>query len=278
MMRYFWLLGCLFGCVDDGGTDEGTVVGNPGDTKMRVAELGHGELTQARTRIQDIVWAGCDGTDQIVEVVANIDLLDDATTPTPTGEWCGLWVGLSEPLVLQLFVPDWDKEVLFYLEIEDLFLDSPTSFTTDNENLVFEWGYQNWFLDQQRPLEDWLLDEDRWEDEERIEVPEEGPVYDAVVGVFAEASAVYADEDGDGRINDEERSVGPLASGSDHPQSTGSQDDDEQEEIVTDDEANMNEQGQLKVGSGCASSESKLGWGILFPLVILGRRRSFSGG
>jgi catechol 2,3-dioxygenase-like lactoylglutathione lyase family enzyme len=277
MKRFIWVMGCLFGCAGDGGTDEGTVVGNPGDTKMQMAEPGNGEFIQARTRIQDIVWAGCDGTDQIVEVEENIDLLDDASTSTPAGEWCGVWVSLSEPLVLELFVPDWDKEVLFYLEIEGLFLDTPTAFTTDNENLVFEWGYQNWFVDQQRPLEEWFLEEERWEEEEGVEVTEDDPVYDAVAVVFADASAVYADKDGDGRINEDERNGGPLAAGPDHPQSMESQDEDEQEETVIGDGGNMKEQGQLKVGPGCAASESKLGWGLLFPLVMLGRRRSFSG-
>lgn len=97
-------------------------------------------------------------------------------------------------------------------------------------------------------------------------------INDEVAVVFSDASALYVDENFDGRVDDDERAQGPLAVGSEHPQGSESQDEDASgESVITDGDA-TNQQGQLKAGSGCASSETNLSWAVLFPFVLLGRR------
>jgi len=277
MKQCIWLIVSLFGCSDDGGSDQGTVVGNPGDAKFRMAESDSVEVEHARTVVDEVVWLGCDGGEEVVEVEREVDLLDDVSVALPVGDWCGLAVGLSEPLQLEMYVADWDKDVVLYLEFDGLLLDAPSSVETNDSDVVLEWGFPGWFSGQQRDLERWVIEEDAWDDEEPVELTEESSMHDGLAEVFADASAVFLDSNGDGWVGEDERAQGPLASGQDHPQYAEIL-DEEEEQMAIDGGVNTGQQEELTVGPGCASSESNLTWIGLFPVLLMGRRRPLSAG
>ena len=89
MKRLIPILLALMACSDPDDVENGTVVGNPGETAFRMAEGDGFETVGARVGVESMVWEACDGTLQEENVEQVIELTDeDQAFATPNGVWC----------------------------------------------------------------------------------------------------------------------------------------------------------------------------------------------
>ena len=65
------------GCRSGSSPDQGTVVGNPGESKLTVAAGTEGEIARARTHVAAIEWESCSGDVVATEIDAEMHLMDD---------------------------------------------------------------------------------------------------------------------------------------------------------------------------------------------------------
>ena len=270
------LLVVLLGCTQAERSDEGTVVGNPGDAALRMGAVDDGEVIAARTNVSRMSLESCDGMVRDVELDQDVDFFDDVHMDVPNGEWCSLYLFMEETLHVEMV--SYSEEVLLTLdlEIEVLEFESADGFKVDGDQAILEWGFPGWLsMDPETLLERLDIDEDDLREREDmflIEVnPDDGEAHDSLVDVFAYGSGLYGD-DGDGELSDEERTDLLWAAGSSHPTGSSEEALDEPTTVVEPGDT-MDADAQLSTGPGCAKSDSSLQWALIFPIIFLGWRR-----
>lgn len=253
MLRLFVLVVLSAGCRSGTATDAGTVVGNPGDNAMRVADGEGVELQAARVGVSRVTWVSCsEEIKNATEVDAEVDLMGPDTFAVPTGTWCSYWVEFSTPLDLELVASDdpGDRGQVS-LDVGKVATFSEGGFTIDGDATVLELGYPGWL-----PLEAFLDDEGDWVADE---LDSTHPLHDELVEVLIDGSALFEDRDADGQISEQERDDSELAHG----------DIDELERVGDDVWDDVEEDTQPSSDGGCGSSSA---W-LFFPMGLLGVRR-----
>jgi hypothetical protein len=108
------------------------------------------------------------------------------------------------------------------------------------------------------------------EDEDSVLIDSESSSHERLARGFMFGSALFEDDDSDGRLSDDERKSGAVALGSEHPDSVA--EDDAMDDANPETEPDFGTQGEIEVG-GCGRSESNLAW-LLFPFAVFRLRRS----
>ena len=107
------------------------------------------------------------------------------------------------------------------------------------------------------------------EDEERVLIDADSSSHDRLVQGFMFGSALFHDDDSDGRLSDGERNAGAMAVGSEHPDFVA--EDDATDDVDTNSSSEFGADGELEVG-GCGRSKSNLAW-LLLPFAVFRLRR-----
>jgi len=199
MTSHLLLFIAMIGCRSGSVSDQGTVVGNPGDNAMRVAEGNDLALVSARTTVDTMAWSGCDGDVEVIELAQEFDLLANHAFEMPLGTWCDVTIVFSDSLSVEATGIDEadDTTITLDLNVESASLHANGGFVIANSRHVLELGYPGW-LDAEE-----LSDEDASAKDA------------ALIDIVSNRSALFADENNDGNISDEERETGPVASGDD---------------------------------------------------------------
>jgi hypothetical protein len=257
--RLFPIIALIIGCRSGESPDAGTVVGNPGDNTMRIADGLDVEIVSARTAVDSFAWVGCGGDVVWIDVDAGIDLLGDNRITAPNGSWCEGWALLSDVLVIEA-VPsdrgDEDETLELYLDLEMVSVFAVDGFTIEGDSTVLEVGYPGWLT------MDVFEDDDEWPEG----IDPDHPEHDALVEQLVDGSTLFEDNDGDGRISENERDEDAIATGDlgrheeNQSQIMGEEEDEEEED----------NSGANTDAGGCGGGSS--GW-IFLPLSLLGLRR-----
>lgn len=207
----------LMGCDN---VEQGTVVGNPGDTMTVVAE-GKGVSYEDTTGFA-VAWqmTDCDGV--VTEEPMNdaIDLAGEVLE-MPGGTWCSVGLELIE-LELEGIGGD---EATFTIELEGglVELESAAGLIVDGGDYYFELGYEDW-IDAEalglRPGQD-------------VDVGADHEAYEELQDALLQGSAIFVDADGDRALHPDERDAGAAAVGSlrrDRALDTGEGDSDSRSE------------------------------------------------
>jgi hypothetical protein len=111
-------------------------------------------------------------------------------------------------------------------------------------------------------------EDDEEESERTVRINPDSSAHDGLARRFMLGSALYEDGNADGRLSDDERNAGAVATGTEHPDSV------DEDGSVDDTDANIEfgTQGEIEVG-GCGRSESNLAW-LLLPFTVFRLRRS----
>ena len=274
MKGFFWCWVAI-GCSQNAVQDDGTVVGNPGDGALRLAEVSDGEVIAARTRISAVEMEHCSGRMEVVDTDANFDLMEGNALELPHGQWCGLQVVMEEPLYLEAVSDDGTILLEMTLAVESVALFSEDGFEVEQNNFNIELGYPGWIsMDPEILVDELELDIEEWEDRLFVDVDtDDGDIHDDFSALFADASGMYADPNSDGMIDAEERATGWVAGGVDHP---AQPDEDEADTPTTGGAVGTQDLGSeapLQTGAGCGAQESRLEWMFIGPLMIMGFRR-----
>jgi hypothetical protein len=253
MFRLLSLMSLMGGCRSSTTSDEGTVVGNPGDSAMRIAQGSDGEIERASVSVDHFSWIGCDGEGTDVEVDEEFDLMGTHHIEIPAGKWCEAWAVLSGPLEMVAVPTESDLGedepfIVLSLEVEAVALYGEDGWVIDGDTTVLELGHPGWFS------VDALWDGSSPD----VFVDPEHPDHEHLTGEIFDGSALFEDPDSDGEVSDEERENGPIALGADHPQHEEEQDEPE--------EAN-----NRKDVGGCGGDNS-VGW-LFLPVGLMSRRR-----
>lgn len=236
-------------------THEGIAVGNPGVVSMSLAEADTFTFTEASLPVDWVGFADCEGGARFV-YPADADL---AVTPlslqAPAGEWCGIQVAFQGTATL---AADWDDGVgtgslSATLELADVGLqvvDARQTIDEDTE-LALELASPDWLDPGALGLADGV----------DLVIDIDDPEHGVIVAAIVDESAVFADEDGSGRVETAERDAGALAL----PATLGLNPD---VGGATADAAGMSS------GCSCASGGSapSLGWAVLLLLAVVRRR------
>ncbi|MAY80720.1 MAG: hypothetical protein CL930_08035 [Deltaproteobacteria bacterium] len=107
------------------------------------------------------------------------------------------------------------------------------------------------------------------EGEDSVLIDEDSSSHDRLVRGFMFGSALYEDDDSDGRVSDDERSSGSMAVGSEHPDFVT--EDEATDDVDTNRSSEFGADGDLEVG-GCGRNESNLAW-LLLPFAVFRLRR-----
>ena len=214
IVRTSLLLVCLpfliMACGDPGG--DGTAVGNPGLVSMAVASVHDVEIRDAVIVADSITLEGCDGTSTETVEIEGGGLGYDGGLEVPSGTWCWVWIPDSLLVVdgiLASVVDDDDDELdgEFYAELtlEAIQLSGPTTAgfeVAEDAELVLELGSPGW-----TSAEELGLEEDNF-----VVVEGEDELHDELAERVAEGTALFDDVDGDGWVDEAERSSGLIAS------------------------------------------------------------------
>ena len=186
---------------------EGTAVGNPGQTKMLLASphaAGNGESTYLSARTEAVSWLLSENGVGYSEypVDQEIDLLDAFHIDTPDGEFshAELWLSYVE---VELESSDGLQTLLW---MEDVFieLEKDGGFLLEDELYNFEMASPGW-MDVALPS---VFPEDE------LFIDPEHALYDELETSLFRDSALFIDLDGDGSLDELERSKALVAEGS----------------------------------------------------------------
>lgn len=261
MTRFFPILLALMACSDPDDVENGTVVGNPGETAFRVADGDGFETVGARVGVESMVWVACDGTLQEENVDQVIDLTDeDQAFAIPNGVWCAAALVLYDSVELDIAVGG-EERFTVVVEVELIEVWNEDGFEIDGDQTVFELGNPGWLSAEDVENAEWL---EEFEGDERSVMV----VDDAIAFDLAGGSGLFADTDGDGFLADNERMEAPLATGDAHPSSEQETENDAETEAPV-----TTASGDLQTGGGCGRSDSNLVYAFLVPVMGLGRRR-----
>ena len=254
-------------CTD--GTNEGTIIGNPGDGKGKLAESENVEIFEAEAVDPQIILYSGDDFHEIdldLEEGFFVDLMDpDQGFEIPAGIWTSMRIKAEFLYVFgEIDIgEDW-IEFDFELENIDISLNGQKDFTIDSQEFILEIGTPNWLNEETLSP---FIDEDEMEienfEEELLEVTEE-------------RSGFYTDSDGDGEVDEEEREH-PVAYTEEMADEV---EEEEEEEVETETETDSDEtehsddSGEKKrFSAGCSDNSVQLALVPLLALLGLRRRR-----
>lgn len=191
----------LAGCDLGGPPPSGTSVGNPGKTYLTVARTGDGlTFDTASAEGISVHVIGCDEAQ--IPVLAAADtapLLDGDALPVPAGTWCGLAVDLTTFVAAGAGPEDDTFTVTLAPAAITLWVEQPE--IVDETDYVLELGTPGWLTAEDLPAPG---------DGGVSNITPESEIGTVLALDLAESSAWYAD-DGDGVLDETERSRGPVA-------------------------------------------------------------------
>ena len=130
-------LGLLLACPSPDEHYEGVVVGNPGDAKIRWADLLQGPASRAKGVVDRLDLVGCAGPEvQIVELGREVSIDVELELVLPVGQWCRIelwWTGSVE-------VEDAELDPRF----TQLYALSEDGLGIDEGAVVLELAYPGW--------------------------------------------------------------------------------------------------------------------------------------
>lgn len=246
----------LVACSANDVAGSGTIVGNPGDAELRLAQGEEVEYGEGWALVDVVEQWPCniegDDTEPFITTIdAEVDLLEGATLPVEPGPWCEYVVVFGDVVGIDgtgtnggVFSID--------LAVEELVLSRDGGFVVDGDAYVLEVGAPGWISSSLLELEEGAY---------RVVEPERELFHDALAWRVHEETALYQDADRDGQLSDDERAVGPVAGGAASPELAD--DADVEQPRVNSEEVR-----------GCSSGDrSATGLLPLLFLVALGRRR-----
>lgn len=229
----------LAGC--SGGGDNGTIVGNPGG--MTVAEADALTFTRAEAAVTDIEMFDCDAA--VVETVLVdqvVDLLDPAADyELPGGSYCAISVHIDTYEIDGTNNSDKTFELMIDAGLE-ISIESAFSFRMEGLPLLLQISEEGWI----DPLD---------LDPGNTVIDSVHPLYQDMLDLTTDASALYVDSDENGELDPEEEDAGALAQGVER-----FVEEDTAEPVGTDD------------GCGCRSSAPVSLW-LALPMMLALRRR-----
>ena len=224
----------------------GTIIGNPGDGKGKIAESNNVELWDAEVVApQIILYQG--ETETVIDLDFDgnnlFDIFDeDSTFEIPVGKWDSMEVLLPE-LHLIGAIQDLGMENPFNFTLFDIIfsLNGQNDFSTSEQYYILEVGKPNW-LDKEK-IENIILEEDT-ADDHKSEFEDIAIIH----------SALYLDLDRNWEINSEDRAV-PVAYTEEVKEElqlpeTNETDDDNESDTVS---------------SGCSDTSVKI---MFFPFLL----------
>ena len=249
----------LFACTGQ-GPHEGTIVGNPGDAKSKLAPGTGVQFYSAQGALNQVMlMSGGESTEVGLDFIGSLDLLEPfQSVEIPAGMWDSMIVHFDE-IQINGDTSDGIQDFEIILSELEITLDGQDSFSIDENDYILELGSPGW------------LDSALFELIPDIEVfiDEDSDVYGSIVAGVKEETALYVDMDGDGQINTEEREDDNVAY---TVSSAQAQDADTAEQ--TEQDAEDTGESTSKTVTTCGCHDSSVGY-LLGPLlaVALIRRR-----
>jgi hypothetical protein len=196
----------LAGCAV-GSTDEGTSVGNPGETALRLAPDAAAAPSRARLPIKRLQVTPCGG--QPVEVARDttVDLLaEGAALKLPAEPLCRVLILPDGPLEVDLLV-DGGGEAVLDLTLSNLNIRAADERGVDAGAVpvVVELGAPGWWSGVGLVVAPGEV--------RSVAAGDDG--HDALVAAIMDGSRFYGDRDGSGDLADDERDVGGEGDGQD---------------------------------------------------------------
>ena len=242
---------------------EGTIVGNPGDAKSKLAQANGIEFYAATGTIQAVSMS-YQGQEQEIELdgdafemeeaeIVDVDLLEpEFSFLMPAGTWDSMSIYFSEVFIEGEELSE-NRGFVFVLEDVDIVLDGQKSFDISEKEYILEVASPDWLSS------DLILSIDLEEEEEEIIVDVESEYYVDIWEPLREQTGLFNDDDGDGEVNDTERENGNVA----YTTSTAAaldQEDDSQEDEDTGTES--------QTVSTCGCKDTSMSH-VLLPLMLL---------
>jgi len=249
----------LMGC--RGGEGEGTLVGNPGNTKLQAAESSLLRHIEGAVNVDSVHAQHCDDPEdwESIDIDEIIDPINDNTDiPLPYGTWCLIELEVDPPIFIE---GELDEGGAYYIEmdIEELVL-WPSGGTEFNDNYFV--------LELAEP--DWLSAEDILDamEEDVAFIDDEAEIYDDLLFAMEERTTMFYDNDEDGTIDDDERDMVAASANETHD------DDAESDDSESNDTADTGTTASGSV-SGCSTIQHPMtkGMWVLTMLFGLTRRR-----
>lgn len=216
--RSLLLLALAAGCAP--ATVEGTSVGNPGLTAVRVAPADQLAPSSARLEVGSLTAVGCGGDRQVLVAGVELDLLAPAQVALPAGALCGLELATAAPLVVE-GVDGLGASFRAALTLPTLDLVVQT-LPVDGEASVLELATPGW------------LSPETFAAGPLIEAGD--PRHDGLVELVLSGAGLYPDRDGDLDLDDDERED-RRGERDDDDDDDDRREDEAEDEIEEDDEA-----------------------------------------
>lgn len=197
----------LAGCGEpQDDTHEGIAVGNPGVVSLSLAEADTFVFTEMTLPVEWVGFGGCDGGARFAYPAAADLVVEPLRVTVPVGEWCGVQVAFLGDATL---TADWSDGLGGSGSLSANLVLSDVGLQVVDDAQRIEGGVE---LALELASPDWL-DPDAlgMADGVDLVVDVGDPAHDLIVAAFTDESAVFADEDGSGRVDPDERDAGAVA-------------------------------------------------------------------
>ena len=233
----------LVGCA--GSPDGGTSVGNPGRLAMTAAPGTEVTFSGGSVPVGRMTLAPC-GDGDTPSLVSDDVVAFGASIEVPVGSWCSIRMETEGPATFDFLVDsEGVREYAIGLDFGEveLAVEGGGAFSVaEGQAFVFELGSPGW------------LDADDLEFDADDDLVEDEALLADLADVVTDYSGLFADSDGDGVVDGDERDSGAVAG-------LGGDDEDEDED------------GGGAAESGCGASSGTL---AALPLLVWGRRRELA--
>jgi hypothetical protein len=193
MLAFLTFLACT------GTSHEGTIVGNPGDAKGKLASSSDVEFYSAWGDIQSMELIQ-GGNSVPIDFIADIDLLDlTHTFSIPAGHWDSLYVSFLDIGIEGIDLTDGRSFIIALQNFENNM--NGVSFDISEEEYVFEIASPDWLRSEFLNL---IAGEDIYIDSETI-------YYEDVLEPVQQQTMLFVDTDGDGDVSEKEREEDKVA-------------------------------------------------------------------
>ncbi len=177
-------------------------MGNPGEMAVRLGGGPEPSVGRLSMDVTALTLEDCDGIEATLPLRQQLDLLgDDATVALPDGRWCGISLAI-DGLYIEVAVLGNTQLFELALPLDALHLFTDAGLVVDGRAFVLEMGGEEWvdLLIQSLIQENLSL----------------GPglgdkLVDTLIAELADNALLFLDLDRNGRVDDDERSQGPLA-------------------------------------------------------------------
>jgi hypothetical protein len=186
---------------------DGTIVGNPGDAKTKIAQgsdlefvYGFGSFLEIMIGTIDEVWE--------MEDLEGLDLIDpQQSIEIPAGSWDKMSIYVQE-IYLQGINNFDDRSFTIILEDVMIELDGQQSFNISEEEYILELARPDWltgeFLGE-------IAGSETGDTGLTVMIDIGSDEYDSLFNIVEEQTGLFNDLDGDGEVNTQEREEGNVA-------------------------------------------------------------------